>query len=44
MFEVFFELAEIEASFWAPLETSMCTYTFYRFWPKFRPAFWFRVE
>ena len=28
MFEVFLKLAEIEASFWAPLETSMCIYTF----------------
>ena len=28
MFVVFLKLAEIEARFWAPLETCMCIYSF----------------
>ena len=44
MFEVFLKVAKIEARFWAPLETAMCIYIFKPFWPKFGPAFWFRVE
>ena len=28
MFEVFLKLAEMEASFWAPLKTGMCIHSF----------------